>query len=152
MCPPTAKPMGKPTPEEGSTTTTTTSTITTTTTLTTTITNSATTFQEATTSLEILSHGTHLTCEINFKLTLDKGVQTKETTGTCAGSSSTSTADKIDTFGKHTFSLKTTEGIELECEIGAAMLDSGSLSEEVLESSLRCEATQDTCLTIEGPC
>jgi len=99
----------------------------------------------------MLAHGTSFTCKIDFKFRLDKGVQTKETTGTCAGLSSTSTGDRIDTFGRHTFSLNTTEGIELECEIGAAMLGSGSLSEEVLESSLSCKATQDTCLTIDGP-
>ena len=42
-------------------------------------------------------------------------------------------------------------GLELKCEVGAALLeDSKSLSEEVLTSSMKCKAVEADCITVEG--
>ena len=40
--------------------------------------------------------------------------------------------------------------IKLECEVGAAMLDTNSLSEEALTNSLKCEAVEADCVTTDG--
>jgi hypothetical protein len=57
----------------------------------------------------------------------------------------------IDTLGMVDFDLQTKSGIDLECEIGAALLmQSKTLSVEVMENTLHCKPVGTQCITEGG--
>lgn len=132
LCPPTA---GKATEQPGENSTV----------------NTLPEWEAGETQVEMMNNEQSYTCRINFQLALGTGVQFKDATGICSGSSSTSTDEMIAKLGLHQFAFETKEGIKLECEVGVAMIDPSTLSEEVLSSTLSCEPVDADCVTMDGP-
>ena len=63
---------------------------------------------------------------------------------------SSRTENTIEKLGNHEFTLTSESGIELSCTIGAALLESKTLSVDVMESTLRCQTLDTQCITVEG--
>ena len=51
--------------------------------------------------------------------------------------------------GLHVFEISSSEGLNFDCSMTAAIVD-GALNEEVINKTIKCSAKDDQCITDQG--